>query len=145
MWKLKRFSCINMKAKWYSMSSQQRIKYEELVYNRLSRQHLLWMKVSRKVVSMEVTFEDRRTSETWFYDCMMLYNDIDHFFRKTFQGWPGTDSVHQKFNEIENEVFLMEALEKMRIFVYEFGRLKLKFLCEQFSLCIFCCNYHDLI
>ena len=68
------------------MSSQQRIKYEELVYNRLSRQHLLWMKVSRKVVSMEVTFEDRRTSETWFYDCMMLYNDIDHFFQKTFQG-----------------------------------------------------------
>ena len=95
------------------MSSQQRIKYEELVYNRLSRQHLLWMKVSRKVVSMEVTFEDRRTSETWFYDCMMLYNDIDHFFRKTFQGWPATDGVHQKFNEIENEVFLMEALEKI--------------------------------
>ena len=95
------------------MSSQQRIKYEELVYNRLSRQHLLWMKVSRKVVSMEVTFEDRRTSETWFYDCMMLYNDIDHFFRKTFQGWPGTDGVHQKFKEIENEVFLMEALEKI--------------------------------
>ena len=70
MWKIHRHICIKFMQIPSTCKIKSRLKYRimacvityrELIY----KSDLLWMKVSRKVVSTEVTFDDRRTSETW--------------------------------------------------------------------------------
>ena len=80
MWKIHRHICIKFMQIPSTCKIKSRLKYiimacvityRELIY----KSDLLWMKVSRKVVSTEVTFDDRRTSETWGIEgCMIMIN-----------------------------------------------------------------------
>ena len=69
--------------------------------------HRLWMKVSRKLVSVPVTFEERSTSETWAF--LML----QRFFQQVifnFLGLP--EAINQNHSNLNHQSANLALLEE---------------------------------